>query len=66
MSKDKRITELEDKLHARRVENDGLRRELHAAREELHKVQADLIAEQIKCARLEESIRDLTTDQEAA
>lgn len=56
MSKDKRITELEAKLHARRVENDNLRQEAHNMRE-THKEK--MLAMEQECAEYRMAISDL-------
>ena len=68
MSVDKRITELETKLHERRVENDNLRREMHGLREEIKaaeaaKQSAEVAAMVAEAARrdMESALRELVT-----
>lgn len=68
MSVDKRITELETKLHERRVENDNLRREMHGLREEIKaaeaaKQSAEVAAMVAEAARrdMENALRELVT-----
>lgn len=56
MSKDKRITELEAKLNARRVENDALRQEVHNTRE-AHKEK--MLSMEQECAEYRMAISDL-------
>lgn len=56
MSKDKRITELEAKLNARRVENDALRQEVHNTRE-AHKEK--MLAMEQECAEYRMAISEL-------
>ena len=42
MNVDKRITELEQKLHERRVENDGLRGIVHDLRLDMHRLRGEM------------------------